>query len=68
MTIKCKECYPHCDYCIHADAIIVEVNGCKIRAGAKGCFKHPDDHHQSMARSLNYCKDFYCYKVDEKEG
>jgi hypothetical protein len=40
------------------------VNGKEIKIGVDGCKKHEDEHHQSMARSLGYCKDFHCYKAN----
>ena len=64
MVTLCKDCYPCCDFCIYAKHMVSFVNGKEIKIGVDGCKKHEDEHHQSMARSLGYCKDFHCYKVN----
>ena len=62
-----KECYPCCDFCIWAKHYYFIMNEKVIKSGVEGCKKHPEEHYQSMARSLGYCKDFHCCKVDIKE-
>ena len=64
MVTCCKECYPCCDFCIYAKHFYIIVNTRKIKAGVEGCKKHMDEHHQSMARGLGYCKDFHCFDAD----
>lgn len=62
-----KECYPCCDFCIWAKHYNFITNEKVIKSGVEGCEKHPEEHYQSMARSLGYCKDFHCRKVNIKE-
>ena len=66
MVICCKECCPCCDFCIWAKHYYITMNGKTIRSGVEGCKKYIDEHHQSMARGLGYCKDFYCFKAIEE--
>ena len=65
MVTVCKDCYPHCDFCIHAEYYYLSLNGERVKAGVEKCRLHPDEHHQSLARSLCYCKDFHCFKAKE---
>ena len=68
MKTCCKDCYPHCDFCIYAKFYFyLSENGQKIKGSVSGCKKHLDEHHQSMAKSLGYCLDFHCFKVKEEE-
>ena len=67
MVMCCKPCSPHCDFCIHAEYYYLFLNGERIKRAVENCKLHPDDHHQSLARNLEYCKDFHCYKADLKE-
>ena len=62
MVICSNECSPCCDFCIYARHIVKFINGKTIKIGVEGCDKYSDEHHQSMARGLGYCKDFYCEK------
>ena len=64
MVTCCKDCYPHCDFCIYSNYYYLEQNKERIRVVVEGCKLHPDEHHQSLARGLHYCKDFHCYKVE----
>ena len=64
MVVCCKNCTPHCDFCIHAEYYYLSKNGERIKAGVERCKLHSDEHHQSLARNLEYCKDFHCYKVN----
>ena len=66
MMTHCKSCSPHCDFCIHAEYYL-SLNGGHVKWAIKGCKLHSDDHHKWLARNLEYCQDFYCYKVDIKE-
>lgn len=67
MAMRCKYCYPHCDFCIYAEYYYLSLNGERVVQGVESCKLHPDDHHQWLARNLEYCKDFHCYKADTKE-
>ena len=62
--MMCKDCYPCCDHCSYAKFIVAFKNGEFIRKDVDGCSKHPDEHHQWMARGLGYCKDFKCFEKD----
>ena len=65
--VTCEEsCCPCCDFCIYADHYFMFINGKTIKSGVKGCKKHSDEHHQSMARCLGYCKDFHCLNAEKK--
>ena len=68
MVTYCKDCYPHCDFCIWAEYYYRSLNGERTKQGVKGCKLHPDEHHQWLARNLEYCKDFHCDKVGLKGG
>ena len=67
MVTCCKDCYPHCDFCIWAESYCLFLNNERVERMVKGCKLHPDDHYQWLARNLEYCKDFHCYKADSKE-
>lgn len=65
MVKCCKDCSPCCAFCIYVRRKEIFANGVKVSAIVDGCKKHSDEHHQSMARGLGYCKDFHCgCKVD----
>ena len=64
MVTCCKDCYPHCDFCIYSNYYYLEQNKERIKVAVEGCKLHPDEHHQSLARGLHYCKDFHCYKAE----
>lgn len=64
MVMCCKDCSPCCAFCIYVRRKEIFANGVKVSAIVDGCKKHSDEHHQSMARGLGYCKDFHCCKVD----
>ena len=66
MVLCDQICSPCCDFCIYADHAYLFIEGTAIKCGVKGCKKHPDEHHQSMAQGLGYCKDFYCFNMEEK--
>ena len=63
MVTCCEYCCPHCDFCIHSKYHYLELNEERMKV-IEGCKLHSDEHHQSLARSLCYCKDFHCYKAD----
>lgn len=63
MMTCCKYCCPHCDFYIHSKYHYLELNEERVRV-VEGCKLYSDETHQSLARSLCYCKDFHCYKVD----
>lgn len=65
MVTLCKHCYPHCDFCIHAKYHCLEPNNERVRVSVDGCKLHLDDHHQWLAKNLEYCLDFHCCKVDK---
>ena len=67
MVVCCKNCSPSCEFCIYAKRSEFVVNGVTIKTSIDGCKKHLDEHHQSMARSLGYCLDFHCFKVEEEK-
>lgn len=60
MITCCKDCYPCCKFCIYSIKEIFED-----KEFINGCSKHPEEHYQSMARGLGYCKDFHCSKLWE---
>ena len=65
MKIQCKDCCPSCEFCLYAKRSLFIANGVVIKICIEGCEKHSDEHHQSMARTLGYCKDFHCSKIKE---
>lgn len=66
--VKCSDnCCLCCLYCIYAIPHMHTIHGKEVLLGVKGCSKHPDEHHQSMARTLGYCKDFYCLNAREEQ-
>lgn len=67
MVICCNDCYPHCDFCIHSKRHYLELNKERVKVVVEGCKLHFDEHHQSMAINLGYCKDFHCLNMKEKE-
>lgn len=67
MVTCCKDCYPHCDFCIYSNYYYLEQNKERINVCVEGCKLHSDEHHQSLAQGLHYCKDFHCYKVDNNK-
>lgn len=59
--LKCKNnCTPSCEFCSYAK----RANKTDIQ----GCNKYSDEHHQSMAITLGYCKDFRCLKLEDSNG
>ena len=64
MVTYCKDCYPHCDFCIHSKYHYLEQNKERINVVVEGCKLHLDNHNQWLAKNLEYCKDFHCYKVE----
>ena len=62
MVTKCKDCSPSCEFCLYAERSLFFVNEKVVETYVKGCNKHSDEHHQSMARFLGYCEDFHCCK------
>lgn len=67
MVTCCKDCYPHCDFCIYSKYHYLEQNKERVKVAVEGCKLHSDKHHQSLAIGLHYCKDFHCYRVKEEE-
>lgn len=68
MVTYCKECAPSCEFCIYAKRQYLLINEIKVKTTIEGCNEHSDEHHQSMARGLGYCKDFHCGLREENNG
>ena len=55
--------------CIYSEYHYLELNRERVHVSVDGCKLHLDNHHQWLAKNLEYCKDFHCYKVDkDKKG
>ena len=67
MVTLCKHCYPHCDFCIYSECSYLELNKERVHVSVDGCKLHLDNHHQWLAKNLEYCEDFHCYKVDKDQ-
>jgi hypothetical protein len=67
MVTLCKHCYPHCDFCVYAEYRYLELNKERIHVTVDGCKLHSEEHYQSLARNLEYCQDFHCYKVNKEQ-
>lgn len=50
MVTECKDCSPSCEFCLYAERSLFFVNEKVVETYVKGCNKHSDEHHQSMAR------------------
>lgn len=55
MVTLCKHCYPHCGFCIYAEYHYLELNKKRVHVSVDGCKLHLDDHHQWLAKNLDYC-------------
>ena len=67
--VKCSDtCNPCCAFCIYVKRSLFFINNKCVKATIEGCKKHSDEHHQSMAQGLGYCKDFYCINAREKNN
>lgn len=62
MVTLCKHCYPHCDFCIYSEYHYLELNKERVHVSVDGCKLHLDNHHQWLAKNLEYVKIFIVTK------
>ena len=63
MVTCCKDCYPHCDFCIQAESYCLSLNNGRVERIVEGCKLHSDDHHQWLARISNIVRTFIVIKL-----
>ncbi len=65
MILCNPECYPCCDFCIHAiHEKWTDKDGEHI-GGPEGCSLHTDQKHQEIAEDCGDCNDFHCSLANE---
>ena len=68
MVACCKDCYPHCDFCIHAEYFYLSLNGERIKRGLRAVNFTQTDIINHWRATSNIARTFIVTKRTQKRS